>query len=131
MKEAMRDLQKSNNMIKYKDEIMSRPKKEWFVGNKRRQEVAKESKLDLKNIGRKFNDQLTNQQRNKLKRDKKRSSKDEQAVKGQDKIKKGQSGFQNDIEGKIKTKFSKKQDEHPQSGQTHKYYKKKKHLKKK
>lgn len=31
-------------MIKYKDEIMSRPKKEWFVGTKRRQEVVKESK---------------------------------------------------------------------------------------
>lgn len=32
MKEAMRDLEKSKNMIKYKDEIMNRPKKEWFIG---------------------------------------------------------------------------------------------------
>lgn len=75
MKEAMRDIERSNNMIKYKEEIMSRPKKEWFVGNKRRSEVAKESKQDLKNIKTKFEDQLTNQERNKHKRDKKRTSK--------------------------------------------------------
>ena len=57
----MRDIERSKNIIKYKDEIMSRPKKEWFTGNKRRNEVAKESKEDLKNIRKNFEDQLTNQ----------------------------------------------------------------------
>jgi len=32
MKEAVRDIERSANLIKYKDEIMSRPKKEWFMG---------------------------------------------------------------------------------------------------
>lgn len=60
MKEAVRDLERSKNMIKYKKEIMSRPKKEWFVGQKRRNEVAQESKADLKNIRKNYEDQLTN-----------------------------------------------------------------------
>lgn len=40
MKEAVRDIERSANLIKYKDEIMSRPKKEWFMGQARRKEVA-------------------------------------------------------------------------------------------
>ena len=35
-KEAMRELQRSENMIKYKAEIESRPKKEWFMGHGKR-----------------------------------------------------------------------------------------------
>lgn len=33
---------------------MNRPKREWFVGKKRRAETAKESKSDLKNIKQTF-----------------------------------------------------------------------------
>lgn len=49
-REALREIERGENMLKYREEIMSRPRKEWFVGNKRRNEVAKDSKKDLKNI---------------------------------------------------------------------------------
>ena len=58
MKEAMRELKRSENMIKYKDEIKAKPRKEWFQGVKRREEVKLESKKELKSIQAKFNDQL-------------------------------------------------------------------------
>ena len=104
MNEAMRDLEKSKNMIKFKDEIMSRPKKEWFVGNKRRNEVVRESKDDLKNIRRKFEDQLTNQERNKNKKEKKRNMKTKEK---QQRAQKGESAFKSDFENGKKDKFSK------------------------
>jgi hypothetical protein len=33
---------------------MARPRKEWFAGNKRREKVKKESKSDLKDIKKNF-----------------------------------------------------------------------------
>ena len=123
-------------MIKYKEEIMSRPKKEWFVGNKRRSEVAKESKQDLKNIKTKFEDQLTNQERNKHKRDKKRTSKqNEKQATASSRAKKGESAFKSDFENGKKPKFSKGEQkgggEPNKAPQKPAYFKKKKHLKKK
>lgn len=56
--EAQREITRGENMLKYRDEIMSRPRKEWFVGNKRRNEVAKDSKGDLKNIRTQFETNL-------------------------------------------------------------------------
>ena len=41
-------------MQKYKDEIKSRPKKEWFQGKGRRETVVKDSKEDLANIKKNF-----------------------------------------------------------------------------
>jgi len=32
MVEAMKELKRSENLIKYSKEIESRPKKEWFIG---------------------------------------------------------------------------------------------------
>jgi len=55
----MKELERSENMIKYKDEIRSRPKKEWFMGRAKRDDIAKESKGDLKSIKAKFESQLT------------------------------------------------------------------------
>ena len=34
MREAMLDIQRTENIIKYKAEIMRRPRKEWFIGDK-------------------------------------------------------------------------------------------------
>lgn len=58
MQEAIKELSRSENLIKYKKEIESRPKKEWFMGQGRRDDIAKESKGDLKSIKEKFEGQL-------------------------------------------------------------------------
>lgn len=60
--EAMKELERSENLIKHQDEIRSRPKKEWFMGKGRRDDIAKESKGDLKSIKDKFESQLGHQQ---------------------------------------------------------------------
>jgi ATP-dependent RNA helicase DDX27 len=39
MKETMRDLLKSENMIKYKNEIETRPKKLWFMGQSKKDNI--------------------------------------------------------------------------------------------
>jgi len=65
MKEAMREMKRSENMIKYKDEIKSRPKKEWFQGSERRKEAVKEGKEELKNIKSKFEGTYQNKRENK------------------------------------------------------------------
>ena len=54
MVEAMKELSRSENLIKHKAEIESRPKKEWFIGKGKRDDIAKESKGDLKTIKEKF-----------------------------------------------------------------------------
>ena len=64
----MKELARSENLIKYKEEIKNRPKKEWFIGKGRRNDIAKESKGDLKSIKEKFEGQLGQQPRKKNKR---------------------------------------------------------------
>jgi len=49
-KEALR----AENMVKFKKEIMSRPKTEWHTTKKKAVELKKESKKDLKNIRSNF-----------------------------------------------------------------------------
>ena len=34
MREAMLDIQRTENIIKYKDEFMRIPRKEWLIGDK-------------------------------------------------------------------------------------------------
>ena len=58
MRDAMLDIQRTENIIKYKDEIMRRPRKEWFIGDKQKNETKKESKSDLKNIRDNYENQL-------------------------------------------------------------------------
>ena len=58
MKEAMRELQRSENLLKYKDEIKNRPKKEWFQSVKRAETVKTEAKENLKEIKQNFEDNL-------------------------------------------------------------------------
>ena len=71
LKEAMREMKRSENLIKYKDEISSRPKKEWFQGKHRREEAANEARQELQTIKNKFEGQLQSEK----KRDKKKKSK--------------------------------------------------------
>jgi len=59
-------------MLKYKKEIESRPKKEWFMGYGKRQIIAKESKLDLNNIKNKFDSYNAGLERNREHQKKKR-----------------------------------------------------------
>jgi len=49
---------RAENIIKYKDEIMSRPKTEWHKSFKEKKDLQKESKKDLKNVGTKFDESL-------------------------------------------------------------------------
>lgn len=50
---------RAENVIKYKDEIMSRPKTEWHKSFKEKKDLRKESKRDLKNVGSKFDESLS------------------------------------------------------------------------
>jgi hypothetical protein len=45
-------------MIKYKEEIMNRPKNHWMKNTKEKKDIKKKSKEDLKNIKSRFEDQL-------------------------------------------------------------------------
>ena len=103
-------------MIRYKKDIESRPKREWFMGQGKRSTIAKDSKEDLKNIKKKFetyNGGVTSQRdHQKKKRDRKRESKRDDSKKpggGKDSGRKGKS-----------------QDKAPK--EEHKFFKKKKHL---
>ena len=62
-------------MVKYKDEIMSRPRKEWFVGRKRRNDVKEDSKGDLKNIRSQFESTLDAAAQDRSARNRKRNKK--------------------------------------------------------
>ena len=50
---------RTENIVKYKDEIMSRPKTEWHKSFREKKDLRKESKKDLKNLGSKFDESLT------------------------------------------------------------------------
>ena len=49
---------RAENLVKYKDEIMSRPKTEWHKSFKEKKDLRKESKRDLKNVGSRFDESL-------------------------------------------------------------------------
>jgi hypothetical protein len=84
-------------MVKFKKDIMSRPKAEWHTTKKKATELKKESKKDLKNIRSNFEGQLPSQPRKRdLKKDQKQQAKEE-----------GGSKFKNDAESD-KTAFKKK-----------------------
>ena len=75
MELAYRDAQRAENMIKYKDEIMSRPKNEWHKTLKQKKELRIDSTKDLGNMREKFDAQLSQVNKNKKKRDQKREEK--------------------------------------------------------
>lgn len=75
IEDAYKAAQRAENMVKYKSEIMSRPKKEWHVGNNQKKELQKESKKDLANIKSKFDDHAigTGQRKREQKREQKQA----------------------------------------------------------
>lgn len=66
--EALREIERNENIEKYKSEIMNRPKRDWFVGKKRRETVQKDSKTDLQNIKATFEKQLDESSKSNFKR---------------------------------------------------------------
>ena len=117
----MRDLKKSENMIKYKGEIESRPQKQWFMGQSKKDNIKQESIEDLKNIKNKFEEHTKNENQLVKKKEKRK----EQRVKEKAK-KKGGSNFKEDADKSATGKGSgKKKDDAP------KIFRKKKDLFKK
>ena len=84
MKETMRDLKKSENMIKYKSEIESRPQKQWFMGQSKKDNIKQESIEDLKNIKNKFEDNLKTQNQDVKKKEKRKEQRTKEKEKEQD-----------------------------------------------
>lgn len=54
IEQAYKEASRAENIFKYKKDIMSRPKNEWFTTKKKTDELKKESKKDLKNIKSNF-----------------------------------------------------------------------------
>lgn len=75
-----KEAQRAENMVKYKDEIMSRPKPEWHVNYKENKDLQKASKKDLKEIGTKFEDSLFQLSKEQKSRDKKAQRKEEERL---------------------------------------------------
>lgn len=69
MKEAMREIQRSENMLKYKQEIQNRPKKEWFQSKKKRDDIKKQARDNLPQMKKNFEDNLASQPKSKKKRE--------------------------------------------------------------
>jgi ATP-dependent RNA helicase DDX27 len=58
MGRAMMEAKRAENLIKYKDDIMNRPKKHWMVNQQQKKELKEKSKDDLKNVKARFDEQL-------------------------------------------------------------------------
>ena len=63
-------------MVKYKDEIQSRPKNEWHKTTKEKKEVKKEARKEISTIKEKFDEYSTQLGKEQRKRDKKRQEKE-------------------------------------------------------
>ena len=55
---AMMEQKRAENLIKYKDEIMNRPKRHWIMNGKEKLEVKEKAKNDIQNVNARFEDQL-------------------------------------------------------------------------
>jgi hypothetical protein len=126
MKETMRDLKRSENLIKFKNDIESRPQKQWFMGRTKRENIQKDSKDDLKNIKDNFEGNLTDAQQKTKRIEKRKESriKEKQGKIQKKKVKlaKGESNFATDNE-KVEVKKVKKIED-----DSKKIFKKKKDL---
>ena len=81
---AYKEAQRAENLVKYRDEIMSRPKTEWFKSFKEKKDLQNESKKDLKNVGDKFDESLTQMSRKVKERERKiKKKEDEKLAKAQ------------------------------------------------
>ena len=77
---AYKEAARAENLIKYKDEIMSRPKSEWHQTFKQKKDLRKESKKDLKQMGARFDEALTEMSKEQKLRDKKQKRKEEERL---------------------------------------------------
>mmetsp|Transcript_45001 Transcript_45001/g.59704 ORF Transcript_45001/g.59704 Transcript_45001/m.59704 type:complete len:199 (+) Transcript_45001:591-1187(+) len=77
---AYKEAARAENLVKYRDEIMSRPKTEWHKSFKQKKDLQKESKRDLKTMGAKFDESLTEQSKQQKLRDKKQKRKEEERL---------------------------------------------------
>jgi ATP-dependent RNA helicase DDX27 len=137
MKEALKELKRSENTLKYKQEIRNRPRKEWFQSTTRRDTVKKDSKADLKSIKSNFEDNMGSQSHPKNNNNKNRKKR---IVKQEDKAQAaqntGNSKFGADKEsnkgkeGKSRYAVGKNKEEGgaPAEKSTNQYFKKKKAL---
>lgn len=50
---ALIDLTKAQNLIKYSDDIINRPKKEWFQSSKDKESLKEKSKEDIEKLKQK------------------------------------------------------------------------------
>jgi ATP-dependent RNA helicase DDX27 len=75
LENAYKEAQRAENMIKYKEEIMSRPKAEWHRTMTQKKELRKEARKDIANIRERFDNTLTTVNKNKKKRELKREEK--------------------------------------------------------
>ncbi|CDW79227.1 rna helicase [Stylonychia lemnae] len=92
MEEALMQAKRAENMIKYKDEIMNRPKKHWQKSNDQKKDNKEKSKKELDSIKNKFEQYQTQQSKEVRKRDQKMKSKEKK------KLQPGQSKFEEDVE---------------------------------
>ena len=77
---AYKEAARAENLVKYKDEIMSRPKAEWLTSHKQKKDLRKESKKDLKQMGAKFDEALTVMSKEQKLRNKKQQRKEEERL---------------------------------------------------
>ena len=77
---AYKEAQRAENLVKYKSEIMSRPKTEWHKTYKEKKDLQKESKKDLKNMGSTFEESLVEMSKSQKLRDKKQKRKEEERL---------------------------------------------------
>ena len=70
MSVAERDIKKGENLVKYEDEIKSRPKRTWFESEKEKQQAKEKGKAELNGtlplLGKKDKKPLSNKQRKRL-----------------------------------------------------------------
>jgi ATP-dependent RNA helicase DDX27 len=97
LENAYKEAQRAENMIKYKADIMSRPRAEWHNSRKDKLTLQRESRKDLTHIKENFEKNLEhNKGKNKKEREKKREVKAKEKEK--ELINKGGSKFAADAE---------------------------------
>lgn len=77
---AYKEASRAENIVKYRDEIMSRPKNEWHKSLKEKKDLRKESKRDLRNVGAKFDESLAHMSKEQKLRDKKKKRKEDERL---------------------------------------------------
>lgn len=87
------EAKRAENLLKYRDEIMNKPKKHWLKNTQQKKDIKEKSKKELSDIKNKFDDYSTQQSKDVRKRDRKQKSKETKK-----KLQPGQSRFEEDFE---------------------------------